>query len=197
MQLAAGLRVDLLDDVAQGRFAAELREVDRARSAVVQGVTEYRAEEGRVLRLHAHAVVQGVQLEVAGEREDIRCRRPSCRSASIPDSPSEAAVVPPLTSWTWRFETFSSRVVGQNDMPVIGRGGHVDRARAVDRLDHVVDVLGVGEIDHSAGAAAVGDAYFTGSETLPAVDFGQTDALVDRVAVTESERSAAQGRGGA
>ena len=109
-------------------------------------------------------------------------------------SPSEAAVVPPSTSWTWRSARVCPVVVGQDDMPVVGRGGDVDRAGAVDRLDHVVDVLGVGEIDHGAGAAAVGDANFAGRETLSAVDVGEADALVDRVAVTESERSSAQGR---
>ena len=61
-------------------------------------------------------------------------------------------------------------IVGQDDMSVVGRGGDVDRTRAIDRLDHVVDVLGVGEIDHGAGAAAVGDANFTGRETFSAVD---------------------------
>ena len=40
LQFAVGLAVDLLDDVVRRRIAAELREVDRALSAVVQGVVD-------------------------------------------------------------------------------------------------------------------------------------------------------------
>ncbi len=36
-----------------------------------------------------------------------------------------------------------------------------------------------------------------GSETFPTVDFGEVDALIDGIAVTESERSSAQVGGGA
>ena len=88
-----------------------------------------------------------------------------------------------------------TRSVRQDDLSVVGGGGDAD-PRVVDRLDHVVDVLGVGEVDDGSGAAAVGNADFTGRETFPAVDLGEIDALVDGITVTESERSAAQRRGG-
>ena len=77
LQLAAALAVDLLDDVVERRIAAELREVDRALGAIVQGVAEVAQGEG--VHLHAHAVVQGAKLDVAGERQNIRAGDRICR----------------------------------------------------------------------------------------------------------------------
>ncbi len=208
LQVAAGLgfklAVDLLDDVAQGRIAAYSREVDgprRWRAAVGRGkgIGDI-AQSGGCVRLHAPAVVQPRELEVAGEREDVTagdgvaagaCGRIDVREPQRGRGRAAAHLLDLET------RDVIPGVVGQDDMPVVGRGGDVDRARTIDRLDHVVDVLGIREVDDGAGAAAIGDAYFTGSETLPAVDFREADAWIDRVAVTESKRSSAQGLGGA
>ena len=86
LQFVVALGFDLLDEIANGRIAAEPREIDRARRAVVQGIVDIgqSAGRGRIGRLHAHAIVQGGELEVAGEREDVRAGKGvaagSCRS---------------------------------------------------------------------------------------------------------------------
>ena len=96
----------------------------------MQGVVDI-AQGGRV-RLHAHAVVQGAELEVAGEREDIVAgNRSSCRTCGDVDSRKpqrggrRAAV-----DFLDLEVPLATGIVGQDDMPVVGRGGHADRARA-------------------------------------------------------------------
>ena len=77
----------------------------------------------------------------------------------------------------------------------MGLRGNIDLGIFVDGIEHIVDVLGHGEIDFGGGAASIGDSYGPGIESRTTIQQIERRSALDIVAEAEGHRASSQGLG--